>query len=341
MSPIRNARVIFNEIPKGYPEPGKTTVYDDSPTIDLDNVKLNGGFLLKTLVLSIDPYLRGRMRPVEVKSYASAYKLNEPLTSLGVGVVIRSDLAEVRKGDHIYGEFSHQEYNVIPNLKDLRKLDDVKLPWEVYVGAAGMPGQTAFAGWKNFAKAKKNQTAFVTAGAGPVGSMVIQIAKQSGMKVIACASTPEKISFIESLGADVVYNYKEEDTGKILKREGGVDVYWDNVGGEILDLALNYSNLGARFIECGMISGYNEGFKPIKNINKVMENQISMNGFIIFLLEDPHLDEFYDTIPAKMASGEMKHREEVTRGLENVGEVILRVQKGKNKAKAVIRVADE
>ncbi|KAG6846735.1 hypothetical protein H0H93_012188, partial [Arthromyces matolae] len=105
MAPIRNARTIFNSVPTGFPEPGKTTVYDESKTIDLEHVPLHGGFILKTLFLSIDPYMRGRMRDASVESYVSAFKMGEPLTGYGVGVVVRSENPKVKKGDHLYGTF--------------------------------------------------------------------------------------------------------------------------------------------------------------------------------------------------------------------------------------------
>ncbi|RDB14718.1 NADP-dependent oxidoreductase RED1 [Hypsizygus marmoreus] len=342
MAPVRNARVVFNSVPTGYPEPGKTVVYDDSKTIDIENVPLNGGLLIKTLVLSIDPYLRGRMRAPEVKSYSPPFTIGEPLASHGVGVVIRSELADVKPGDHVYGVFSHEEYNVRKSSEGLKVLkNEHNLPWSVYVGAAGMAGKTAYMAWKEFSRAKKGETAFVTTGGGPVGSLVIQLAKLDGLKVIASAGSEEKVKFMKEIGADVAFNYKTTNTAEVLEKEGPIDVYWDNVGGQTLDDALQAANVYARFIECGMISGYNTGQKPIHNAMLIVGKSLSINGFIIGRLEHKYNDEFYATIPAKLASGELKFTEEVTTGLDKVGDVILAVQKGQNKAKAVIKVADE
>ncbi|KAF8062309.1 hypothetical protein FPV67DRAFT_266233 [Lyophyllum atratum] len=341
MAPIRNARTIFNAIPTGYPEPGKTTVYDDAKTIDIENVPLNGGFILKTLVLSIDPYLRGRMRAPEKKSYSAPFAIGEPLGSHGVGVVVRSELSGVSKGDLVYGHLTHEEYSVRKNLAGLKVFtNEHQLPLSVYVGAAGMPGKTAYMAWKEYSRAKKGETAFVTTGGGPVGSLVIQLAKLDGLKVIASAGSEEKVEFMKSIGADVAFNYKTTDTAEVLAKEGPIDVYWDNVGGETLDQALVAANNGARFIECGMISGYNGGGKPINNLMLVIAKSLSMNGFIVGTLEHKYEAEFYATVPAKLASGELKYTEEVTEGLDKVGDVILAVQKGTNKAKAVIKVAD-
>ncbi|GLB39900.1 putative N-terminal domain of oxidoreductase [Lyophyllum shimeji] len=342
MAPVRNARTVFNSVPTGYPEPGKTTVYDDTKTIDVDNVPLNGGFLLKTLVVSIDPYLRGRMREPHIKSYSPPFALGEPLTSHGVGVVVRSELPGVNPGDHLYGFFTHEEYSVRNNLSGLMKItNEHNLPWSVYVGAAGMPGKTAYMAWKEYSRAKKGETAFVTTGGGPVGSLVIQLAKLDGLKVIASAGSDEKVEFMKSIGADVAFNYKTTSTADVLAKEGPIDVYWDNVGGETLDQALLAANEGARFIECGMISGYNTGGQPIRNLIMVVAKSISMNGFIVARLQPKYDAEFYATIPAKLASGELKYTEEIWDGLEKVGDAILAVQKGTNKAKVVIKVADE
>ncbi|KAG6841008.1 hypothetical protein C0991_002638 [Blastosporella zonata] len=192
------------------------------------------------------------------------------------------------------------------------------------VGAAGMPGKTAYYAWNEYSKAKKGEIAFVTAGGGPVGSLVIQLAKLDGLKVIASAGSDEKVAFMKSIGADVAFNYKTTSTAEVLEKEGPIDVYWDNVGGETLDASLVAANTGARFI----------------NLMLVVGKSITIQGFIVGRLEAKYSAEFYATIPAKLASGELKYTEEITEGLEKVGDVILRVQKGENTAKAVIKVAD-
>ncbi|KAJ7120718.1 hypothetical protein C8R43DRAFT_1034051, partial [Mycena crocata] len=342
MAPVTNARVLFAAIPKDYPIPGETTVYDTSEKIDLENIPLNGGFLIKTLVLSIDPYMRGRMRSPEKKSYSPPYALGEPLTGYGVGVVLRSDNSEVTPGQHFYANIRHQEYSVLPSKDGLIFLErDPKLPWTVYVGAAGMPGKTAYMGWKEFSKAKKGETAFVTTGAGPVGSMVIQLAKQDGLKVIGSAGSEEKVQFMKEIGADVAFNYKTTDTREVLEREGPIDVYWDNVGGSVLDAVLENAAIYGRLLECGMITGYNTGHEPIYNLYQTYAKSLSLHGILVLRLVAKYDKEFYETIPPALASGELKYTEEVIKGLENVGVAILRVQQGKNTAKSVIVVAEE
>ncbi|KAJ7615444.1 hypothetical protein FB45DRAFT_935695 [Roridomyces roridus] len=347
MAPIRNARVLFNSHPEGYPVPGETTVYDATPTIDVDNVPLNGGFLVKTLVVSVDPYFRGRMRKPDPKSYAAyaaGFALGEPLYGYGIAKVLRSETPDVEVGKYIYGpNIMHQEYTVYPGLGTTLRLIEKHpdLPWTAYVGAAGMPGKTAWFAWQEFSDAKAGQIAFVTTGAGPVGSMVIQLAKAAGMKVIASAGSEEKVQFMKSIGVDVPFNYKTTDTREVLAKEGPIDIFWDNVGGEILDAALEFSAVYGRFILCGSIAGYNQPHVPIKNTPLIAVRSLHLHGILVFRLEHKYDKAFYATIPEKLASGEIKYSEEVVRGLEGVGDLILRVQKGENKAKAVVVVADE
>jgi len=343
MAPATNGRVIFNSYPEGFPEPGKTTIYDTTETIDPDTVPLDGGFLLKTLDLSIDPYMRGRMRPPSKSSYAAGYAIGQVLPSHGVGVVVRSEHPQVKAGEHLYGLLEHKNYAIRKDLAGLQTIENPnKLPWSTFIGVLGMPGKTAFMAWNEYSKAKKGETVFITTGAGPVGSFVIQLAKMDGLKVIASAGSDEKVEWMKQLGADVVFNYKTTKTAEVLEKEGPIDVYWDNVGGDTLEAAIDAANLGARFIECGMISVYNSGYSaPVKNFFQIIGKSLTFHGFVVFRLEPKWNDEFFKTVPPLVASGKIKYREDVSQGLESVGDVILAVQKGTNKAKAIIHVADD
>jgi NADPH-dependent curcumin reductase CurA len=342
MAPITNARQIFNEVPTDYPIPGRTVVYDASQTIDLENVPLRGGILLKTLVLSIDPYLRGRMRDPSIKSYRPAFQLGQPLQNLGVGVVVRSEHPAFNVRDHVYGFFPFEEYSIHTQVEGFSKVENNhNLPWTVFVGAAGMPGQTAYCGWKEYAEAKKGEVAFITTGAGAVGSLVIQLAKRDGLKVIASAGSDEKVAFMKELGADVAFNYKTTKTSEVLEKEGPIDVYWDNVGGETLEAALAAAAMNARFIECGMISGYNSKPYPVMNLMNIVTKGIKVYGFIVASILPKYKDTFYAEVPARIASGELKLKEDLAKGLESVGEAILAVLKGTNTGKSVIVVADQ
>ncbi|KAI0357028.1 NAD-P-binding protein [Trametes cingulata] len=343
MAPVKNGRYLFNEVPTGFPEPGKTTIYDDSQTIDPDTVPLNGGFLVKVLVLSVDPYLRGKMRDASVKSYSPPFYIGEPLYNYGIGVVVRSENSAFKPGDHLYGIFNFQHYVIENDPKKFKVIENKEgLPWSVYVGVCGMPGETAAYGWKEFAHPKKGEVAFVTAGAGPVGATVIQLAKADGLKVIASAGSDEKVAFLSSIGADVAFNYKTVNTRKVLEKEGPINIYWDNVGGETLEAALDFAEKHARFIECGMISSYNTTTPyHVKNLMKIVSQELTINGFIVGSIRHKYEDDFYATFPKRVASGEIKYKEHPVRGLENAGQAIVDVQSGRNFGKSVIIVADE
>lgn len=343
MTLITNVREIFNEHVSGYLKPGQTTIYDYSEKIDLDACPLNGGFLVKNLYLSVEPLVFGRMRnPETYKLGPPCYQLGKPIEAFGVGVVIRSEDPSVKVGDHITGVIPFQLYFVRQQLHGLQILqNEANLPLSVYLGVCGLPGLTAYCGWKEFAFPKPGETVFVTAGAGPVGSTVIQLAKRDGLKVIACAGSDQKLAWMKEIGADVVFNYKTQDTKEILEKEGPINIYWDNVGGDILDAALDAAAKGARFIECGMASGYGAGFTGVKNLMNVIVKDIKMTGFVISTLMGKHGMAFRQEMPALVAKGEIKYKEDRTWGLENSSQALLDVMTGKSNGKKVIVLAEE
>ncbi|KAK2459380.1 hypothetical protein APHAL10511_008599 [Amanita phalloides] len=342
MAPISNHRAIFNSIPKGLVEPGTTIIYDTSSVIDPDNVVLGGGFLLKTLVLAIEPYTRIRMRPEDPKSPVPLFKIGQPIKSYGVGVVIRSDFPDIKPGDHIYGDLPHEEYSLHLNLNGIEKITNTyNLPWSVFIGMGGMPGRTAFSGWREHSHAKQGQIVFVSGGAGSVGSLVVQLAKLDGLKVIASASTDDKVQFLKEIGVDIAFNYKTTDMREVLKKEGPIDIYWDNVGGDTFDAAVENAKPGARFIECGMSSGYLTGFVPIKNLFQIIPKSITVTGFVWAVLSPKWESEFQTSVIPRLGSGEFKYAEDITRGLDTVGDVFVAMQKGLNKGKPIVVVADE
>ncbi|RPD54785.1 NAD(P)-binding protein [Lentinus tigrinus ALCF2SS1-7] len=324
MSPVRNARVVYKEVPEGFPIPGKTFVYDDSQTIDLENVPLNGGVLFKVLVVSVDPYMRRKMQDPSVDFHLGLFKVGEPLYNFSVSKVVRSENPALKEGDHIYGVFR----------------------------------QTAHHAWMEYAHpySKKGDVAFVTAASGAVGAIVVQLAKADGLKVIASAGSDEKCEFVRSLGADVVFNYKTTSTREVLKKEGPVQMYaqrlafprsptrsyWDNVGGESLDAALEWAAQKAHFVICGMISNYNTG-EPynVKNLQQVVWREITFHGFLVTSLWPKYDEEFNRMFPPRVASGELKYKDDLVRGLENAGQALVNVLSGTNFGKCSVVVADE
>lgn len=183
MGPTRNAAVVFAEIPTGYPEAGKHIKYVQDRTIDLDTVDTQGGVVTKNLVVSIDPYMRGRMRAADQKSYSPAFPLNEPLTNFFVGRVVKSDNDKIKVGQHVYGMGVYEEYTVHPKeaSEKLHVLNEQQLKLGLalttWVGAAGMPGQTAYHGFYDIGEPKKGDTIFITGASGAVGQVVGQLGK--------------------------------------------------------------------------------------------------------------------------------------------------------------------
>ncbi|KAJ7622002.1 hypothetical protein DFH06DRAFT_1143404 [Mycena polygramma] len=290
MAPVTNGRILFNAVPEDYPVPGKTTVYETSETIDIENVPLRGGSKC-----SFFPSTR------TCAAACPAFTLGQPLAGGGIGVVLRSEIAGVEVGSHVRGM-------LVQDLSMLEVIErDPKLNWSVYIGVAGMPGETAYMGWREYSDAKKGEVAYVSTGAGPVGSMVIQIVKQDGLKVIASAGSEEKVKFMKAIGADVAFNYKTTDVREVLAKEGPIDM---NAG--------RSQNPGLIFAKC-----------------------LHIHGFLVRHLRPKHTAGFRAELVPKIASGEIKYTEDVTRGLDKVGDVLLAVQKGTNTGKAVIVVADE
>jgi NADPH-dependent curcumin reductase CurA len=198
MAPIQNAAVIFTEIPTGFPEVGKHIKYVKDRTIDIDTVDTQGGIVTKNLVVSIDPYMRGRMRAAEKESYSPAFELNQPLSNFFVGKVVKSDNTKFKVGQYVYGMGVYEEYTVIPKAQTdyLRILSDEQLklglPLTVWVGAAGMPGQTAYYGFYHIGEPKKGETIFITGASGAVGQIVGQLGKINLvflLKIIYCFSS--------------------------------------------------------------------------------------------------------------------------------------------------------
>ncbi|KAK6980565.1 hypothetical protein R3P38DRAFT_2579786 [Favolaschia claudopus] len=257
---------------------GEHILYDDTPTIDLDQ-DLKGGFLTKTLPLSPEPYMRERMRDSSIASYSSPMKIGQPIVGTGLVVVLRSEKEGVKAGDYMLGYTPWEAYTLQPYVDarvdfkgfpsytfdmDLLALQTVPspigFPWQLYCSCLGVPGFAAFVGLDKFGDVEAGKTIYVSSGASGLGSVVIQLAKNKGLKVIGSASSDEKVAFMRSIGADVAFNYKKSSVQQELKNHGPIDVYFDNVGGEQLEAAIDNMNLQGRIIACGAISEYNRDF---------------------------------------------------------------------------------
>ncbi|KAI5478552.1 phospholipid:diacylglycerol acyltransferase [Pseudohyphozyma bogoriensis] len=255
---VLNRGIIFLEIPSAEVVPSKHLKLKEYET-DIDSVPLNGGVVVKNKAVSLDPYMKGRMRDPKVQSYAPAYTLGKPIDAFIIGEVVRSESDAFPVSSFIYGFSSVEEYSVIEGsrLETFKRIENKEgLPFSSLVGAAGMSGQTAWWSFYNIGKPKKGETIFVSAAAGAVGQIVVQLAKREGLKVVGSAGSDDKVAFLKELGADVAFNYKKENTLEILK-SNPPNIYFDNVGGEVLDNVLETIQKFGRIIACGAVSQYN------------------------------------------------------------------------------------
>ena len=287
--------------------------------------------------LSVDPYMRGRMN--DVKSYVPPFQLGEPMDGGAIGEVVESRAAGLQPGDLVQHMGGWRDEAVVP-ANTAKKLPDLGAQPELFLGVLGVTGMTAYFGILDAAAAKQGDIVFVSAAAGAVGSAVVQIAKAKGMTVIGSAGGEEKCDFVRSLGADQVVDYK---TGPILKglaaaAPDGIDVYFDNVGGDHLDAAFALARNNARFAICGMIEGYNaRETVSFRFIQRIIAARIQLKGFLVFDYL-PRAAEFYAEMGPWLANGTVKSRETVVEGLERMPEAFLGLFEGANVGKMLVRL---
>ncbi|RED16882.1 NADP-dependent oxidoreductase [Parasphingopyxis lamellibrachiae] len=288
--------------------------------------------------LSVDPYMRGRMR--DVKSYVPPFAIDAPLEGGAIGEVVESNAEGFAVGDMVQHGAGWRDEAVV-NAAEAQKLPDLGIPVQSFLGFLGMPGMTAYFGLLDVASAKEGDIVFVSGAAGAVGSTVIQIAKAKGMTAIGSAGGQEKCDWVKSLGADAVIDYKAEGElmPKLMKAApNGIDVYFDNVGGEHLDAAFAVANPGARFAECGMISGYNSTepmeFRYIMNI---IGKGLNVRGFIVTQFMD-RMGEFHADMGAMLQAGKLTSQETVHEGLESQVDAFIGLFTGGNTGKMLVKV---
>lgn len=256
MPPIRNAAIIFTEIPLvGPPEAGVHFQYDDSRTIDLDTVRHR--LVVRNLAFAIDPYLRHRMRDSTMDGFAEAYEIGEPLQGYVIGQVVRSQDPSYAIGTFVLGESGLEEYTLFDDVDSLRILTDnqisLNLPLSTWAGAAGMSGQAAFYGLYHIGKPRRGDTIYISGAASTVGQIAGQLAKMEGCKVVGSASTDEKVQFLKQIGFDHAFNSKSSLLATELSSIAPIHIYWDNIGGQHLSSAIAYAADYAKFVECGMV----------------------------------------------------------------------------------------
>lgn len=300
-----------------------------------------GEIQVRNIWMTVDPYMRGRMN--DVKSYSPPFALGEVMQGGAVGEVIASNDAGFQIGDLVQSNYGWREaYNAQASM--VQKLNTFGLPPQAFLGVAGMPGMTAYAGLLRIAALREGDVVFVSAASGAVGSVVCQIAKIKGHKVIGSAGGPEKVKFLrEELGVDVAIDYKATpDLMKALEEAApeGIDVYFENVGGEHLEAALNSARPFGRFALCGMISMYNATTLPPgpRNIAQAVGKQLRMEGFIVSSHYDM-LPSFHKDLAEWQAAGKITWKETVLEGIDRAPEAFLKLFSGENFGKMLVKLS--
>lgn len=299
-----------------------------------------GEIQVKNLWMTVDPYMRGRMN--DVKSYAPPFALGEVMTGGAIGEVTASNDPGLKPGDLVSSQYGWREAFTSP-ANQVQKLDPRDLPPQAFLGVAGMPGLTAYAGLLRIAALKEGDVVFVSGAAGAVGSLVCQIAKAKGHRVIGSAGGADKVRFLKEIGVDHAIDYKAEKdlTAAVLAgAPDGIDVYFDNVGGAHLEAALNTARLFARFAICGMISIYNATTPQPgpSNLAQLIGKNIRMEGFIV----SHHFDlmpKFIEDLSGWVKQGKVKWQETVFEGIDKAPDAFLGLFSGENTGKMLVKLA--
>ncbi|MGW0764555.1 NADP-dependent oxidoreductase [Streptomyces sp. NPDC002676] len=299
-----------------------------------------GQVLVRNKYLSVDPYMRGRMSAAQ--SYVAPFELGKVMQGGAVGEVIESNAEGISVGDHLLHFFGWREYAAV-DPRQAVKVDPEAAPLSAYLGVLGMTGLTAYAGLLRTAAFKEGDVVFVSGAAGAVGSQVGQIAKLKGAsRVIGSAGSDEKVRLlVEEYGFDAAFNYKNGSVAEQLREAApdGIDVYFDNVGGDHLEAAIGSLNERGRIVICGMISVYNntEPAPGPKNLARLIQTRGRMEGFLV----GDHYDmqqQFVQEVAPWIASGALKYRETVVEGIENNLEAFLGVLRGDNTGKMIVKL---
>ncbi|MFC4358300.1 NADP-dependent oxidoreductase [Halobium salinum] len=333
----RNRKFLLAKRPEGRP---------DRDTFDLVEEDVPepgpGEALVRTLYLSVDPYMRGRMDARE--SYADPWGVGEPLQAGVVGEVVESNGAGFEPGDLVAGNLEWADYATARGA-ELQPVNPDHGPISTALGVLGMPGRTAYFGTREVAEVRAGDTFVVSGAAGAVGSVAGQIAKLTGARVVGFAGSDEKVAFLEDdLGFDAGINYKETDDYRAALDEAapdGVDAYFDNVGGPITDAVFSRLNVDARVAVCGQISQYNAEELPTgpRKLGTLIEKRARVEGFLVNDFQ-PRFAEASKQLGRWVAAGDVDYRETVTEGLENAPDAFLGLFDGENVGKQLVKVGE-
>ena len=295
-----------------------------------------GEVLVRNLWLSLDPYMRGRMS--DAKSYVKGVDIGEVMVGQTAGEVLESRHPSLKIGDMVLAQLGWQLYGVT---RDAIKVDESRAPLSYYLGLMGMPGMTAYFGLKELGQPKPGETVVISAASGAVGSVVGQLARLWNCRAVGIAGGPEKCSYVkQDLGFDACIDYKAGALREQLKEAcpKGVDVYFDNVGGEILDALLARMNLFGRVVVCGTISDYNatEPYR-VRNWRAILVNRLRVQGMIVFDWKDRY-GEALKALGGYFAQGKLRYRESVVHGLENAPRGFMDLLAGRNFGKQLVKL---
>jgi NADPH-dependent curcumin reductase CurA len=331
---LRSREIRLKSRPSGLPE----TANFELATVEAPDPGA-GEALVRNMWMSVDPYMRGRMydRP----SYVPPFELGKALQGGAVGKVVQSNDPKLQAGDLVESMFGWREAFVAPAAA-LNKLPQGDAPPQAYLGVLGMPGLTAYSGFHRIGEPKPGETVFVSGAGGAVGSTVCQIAKIRGCTVVASAGSDKKLDWLKARGVDQVVNYKT--CGNLLEAvraaaPKGVDIYFDNVGGEHLEAALEVARPFARFVECGMIAAYNDTApRPgPRNMPYIVGKRIRMQGFIVVDFADMR-EQFLADMTQWVKDGRVKWEETVENGIENAPKAFLNLFTGANIGKMLVKL---
>ncbi|CAN9112758.1 unnamed protein product [Alternaria alternata] len=349
---VQNKGVIFKNVPEGWPKPGQDLTVE-AREIDLEQQLPEGALLVKNFYASFDPYQRGRMRAPDVKSYSPPFELGKPITNRSIFKVVKSNSDKFKEGQTLITmgispieEYSVLDKDAVANCIELQ--NPYNLDPKYFLGPLGMPGLTAWSSFYEIGQPKKGETIFISAASGAVGQLVGQLAKHEGLTVIGSVGDDQKLEFItKELNFDHGFNYKKEKAADALARlaPNGIDIYYENVGGEQLEAAINAMNNFGRIVACGMISQYNlkpgEQY-PIRNLMQVVAKRLTMRGFIVSddNMGPKHHKDHQEKLQKWLSEGTFKAKISVTEGIDNGVDGFLGMLEGKNFGKAVLQIAD-
>ncbi|RUR96320.1 NADP-dependent oxidoreductase [Pectobacterium polaris] len=337
-----NRRVVLAQRPHGAPTQ-ETFRLEQQPVPQVDS----GHILLRTVFLSLDPYMRGRMS--DAPSYAKPVELNDVMVGGTISRVVESKHPDYQTGDWVLSFSGWQDY-AISDGKGLTNLGQSPTNPSYALGVLGMPGFTAYMGITDIGQPKAGETLVVAAATGPVGATVGQLGKLKGCRVVGVAGGAEKCRYaVEVLGFDACLDHRADDFPEQLKQAcpKGIDIYFENVGGKVFDAVLPLLNTSARIPVCGLVSGYNATGLPDGPdrlpllMGTILKKRIRMQGFIIFDDYGHRFDEFWKDVSPWVAEGKIKYREEIVDGLENAPEAFIGLLHGRNFGKLVVRVGPD